>query len=46
MIVDGSINSNLDVVPGEGIESVEVDNVGFHVNYMNSIGAGVEILQT
>ena len=46
VIVDSSIDSDFDVIPGEGIKSIEVDDVGFHVNNMNSVGTGVEVLQT
>ena len=46
MIVDSCINSDFNVVPGESVESVEVDNIGFHIKDMNFIGARVKVLQT
>jgi len=45
MIINRSINLNLDVVPGQCLEPVDVDNVGLHVDDVDLVGEGVEVLQ-
>ena len=44
MIVNSSINSNFNVISGQCIESVEIDDVSFHIEDMYFISTRVEIL--
>jgi hypothetical protein len=44
MIVDCSVDVNLNVVLGKSFLLAQVDDVGFHIQHMDSIGEGVKIL--
>ena len=45
MVVDCSIDVDFDVVFGEGFLFAEVDDVRFHVQDVDAVGEGVEVLQ-
>ena len=44
MIVDGGVDVDFDVVLGEGFLFAQVDDVGFHVQDVDAVGEGVEVL--
>lgn len=44
MIIDCGINSDFNVISSQGVESINVDDVCFHVDDMNAVGKGVEVL--
>ena len=46
MVVDSSVYSDFNVVSGDSIQSVDIDDVGLHVDNMNSVSKGIEVLQT
>ena len=46
MIIDCSVDVNFDIVFGEGLLSVQIDNVGLHIHDMDSVSEGVEVLKT
>ena len=45
MVVDCSVDVNFNIVFGEGFLFAEVDDVGFHVEDVDAVGEGVEVLQ-
>jgi hypothetical protein len=44
MIVDCSIDVDLNVVLGKSFLLAQVDDIGFHVQHMDPVGEGVKIL--
>ena len=44
MIIDCCFDLYFDVVSGESLEPVDVDDIGLHVDYMDPISEWVEVL--
>ena len=45
IIVHGSIDIDLDIIPGQWFHSIEVDDIGLHIDHMDLIGKRIEVLQ-
>jgi hypothetical protein len=45
IIVDGSINLHLNIIPRQSFEPVNVDDVSFHIYNVDSVGKGIEVLE-
>ena len=45
MVVDCSVNVDFDIVFSQSLLFAKVDDVRFHVQHMNPVSEGIEILQ-
>jgi hypothetical protein len=45
VVVDGCVDSHLDVVSGDGVQPVEIDDIGLHVDNVDRVREGIEVLQ-
>lgn len=46
MIIDGSIDSDLNIISGQSIESIDIDDVSLHIDDMDLVSEGIEVLET